>query len=373
MPTLATMEAAQSKLEAGELDVAFNADGCLRIRQTLDASGKQLTEELLYNGKVVEKQDRSKMPGEFKVWVDNDLDGTWDWDHVATKGASITEEVIVQNSYLKGKVTRRLTLTRTSDTEVDVLVEMPDENGDLTTRRQFTGYIWEPVKPMINGPTPGTNPGDCDAAQAAQITSTFEKIVQDGVECMKKMNPQEAFRIARAARRGVNLSCANLNQGELARNNLWDLMFGGTVTDIQIDPTQLFAYGNMQNILFHELLHSVFGSHPDAIVGGGNAAIAELIQVRDRTYACAATCFGPVPNGKATKCHCAACIGGDMCDPRCSSFDDCAPKWPSQCTCKANATKTYNTFAECLVGCPSGLSCFACIWCCTDPLDFSCK
>jgi hypothetical protein len=104
-----------------------------------------------------------------------------------------------------------------------------------------------------------------------------------------------------------------------------------------------------QDVLFHELLHTYLGAHETTNVGDSSHA-----SVRDPVYACAALCFEPMP----TKCQCAACLGTNICDPRCAQYADCDPNQGAQCDCVTNHS-WYDTLTACTVDCPSGIVCFA--------------
>lgn len=355
--TVATIEAAEPGLTAGMDDVALSADGTVRYRRRREG-GRTVHEEIVVNGRVVESVDQ--MDTQTIELRDKENDGVLEWRLTVTRGATPDANQAVIEVDPTGMFTapaHRETYTPMGTDAVEVVIEDDDGSGSLSETRRYTTTPDQPTA-VITPPESG-GPGGCSDAQAAQLASQLRDAIDSGIACSQRMGLNDlANAVSRAATgRGFSLTCGYLPGSTTAMANPFDGWFGDWTSgplNIRIDPSKFFALTVHprigQEVLWHEVMHLMRGSHDSADIADESMALET-----DPFYACSALCFRPT----ATKCECAACLHTSVCDPRCAGFAECMnPQVRSLCLCSSRMM-WYSTPTECRTACPSGIACFA--------------
>lgn len=348
--TFALASAAHDTIAAGGTDAPLSEDGCVHLR--ISRAGDEVTDELVYGTAVVQRfvGTPAAMHGE----ADRDRDGVFEWTIDVAYLPADAQMAVIEDHDAAGNVLRRATYTM-NGSDVHQLVEVDDGSGTLVTDEE--GDVPASQEDAIMGPAAGTGAGACTAEQAAQIRMDMQGAISSGADCAARMgmNDVRDLLARTVAAQGIQIQCGS-RPGSCAEVDFWSVLVnragvGGPIV-ITVDPTTYFdpaACGNRQEILLHELLHVLYGSH-----SGYDDPSQPESRVHDRVYACAALCEQAMP----TRCQCASCLRTNVCDPRCAGFADCNPDLGAQCRCFARP-RWYPTYAQCTVGCPSGIACFA--------------
>jgi PKD repeat protein len=359
------LAAARAAINAGGTDIALNSDGCIRLLLTRDNSTAIKKAQIVYAGQVFEESDLSNMPAEGIVKKDFDLDGFFEFELTAANSATITEQMAVLISYNTGSshyILERVTLSRTEENSVHIVVEVDDGSGTgtLIIQSEYDEAMWGSASRSRNslnflgwGEITVTN---CTAAQESQIRTAMDQVLGQGAQCMDNFASAGAFRMGNAFLGGINISCGTPATNSLISpdscmvNSVFDFILTGRTT-ILVNTDNTFVdpkCSNLNNLLLHEMMHSAFSNGPlEYLQWGRHSDESENAELNDRVYACAATCFGPKNGGIATKCNCAVCNQSNKCAPECAGYAECSA---ASCPCDS---KNYPDEATCNVVCPS--------------------
>jgi hypothetical protein len=360
--TVTSLDAARLAILGGANDVPLSPQGCVRYQRVHNTQGQITSETISYGAKP--GLTWSHLPTRTEINMDADLDGCPEWRAVITRGATINDrkvEIVELNSPT-GNIRSRKTFTQTNDV-VHVQQEESDASGQLRLVAKYDTGL---------SVSAGTSPGAAPAAGPCSSSDCIESILQDklrralddGLQCLHKNKVFDLEMQVTAAyfRLPIKVRCANLDAAKDA-STITPFPFPlDLFPNVNIDVNQNRFCGlseqEQRGILFHELMHLVIPDHdPDQ-----ERDIGKRESV-DRLYGCQSMCFNP-PNN-VTQCACASCLGTTKCDGRCDKalgFLDCSDDFGAWCPCPARL-KWYPSCTDCLVGCPSGLACFAFSFC----------
>lgn len=199
---------------------------------------------------------------------------------------------------------------------------------------------------------------DC-SMHGANVLDAFVKGLEKGVECIAQLDDVFADQIrTRIVRGSFRIICSNMQgTGQLARVSIPSILLNTFSprfrTDILFDPSTDSTH--WEGVMFHELLHVVFGWS-----GGHKFMPNGQPEASDRVYGCHYYCFDDAGETRAAK-HCRACLDVDEEDPRCKEQEE-----PTDCLyeCSCPSGKGYySELSECLSSCQAGLSCVGGIVC----------
>jgi len=364
--TSSSLETARTALEAGATAVSLSPAGCVTYSRIM--SGTMVThEELTVSDWTMEIWDHTA--NESLGMRDADLDGFFEWRSTVDRGPSVTDGFIITSIYSPTTTyqVRRETYERLSEEIMDVLWEEDTGDGFIavgdfetsatdsysqTLPSSFTLAQSEPLDQA-------TSAGACSSDQLNLILQRMAEGVQQGISCMYGHGrPDLAAKIAHNyATRKFLISCESCPAQ--AQITVWP----DPTMPVVLTLCEGFFNGDanwQRSTLFHELEHLSEPPHDPTIEDQAGDAVWEV----DPVYACESMCFNPT----ATKCSCATCLKAKACDSRCSTLKACNPQMGAKCLCP-DRKKWYDTFAQCAVDCPSGISCW---WATCKNYDVSC-
>jgi hypothetical protein len=360
--TSESLEAAHAALEAGANEVNLSPGGCLTYRRTLE-NGVATFEELSANGKPVFQIRRQGSTETYDR--DGDQDGFFEL-RVTRTTASNPDTVIVAETLSPAtqQVVRRERRTKTNSTSVVRVVIDQDSGHGL---RRSAEYDATPES-YASARAVAADTRTCTSDELSRAKDLLKQCMDNGPPCLDRHGLTGLGAELRYFHsQGVKFNCTDDSNSATAQAT--DApetgIFEGSPT-ILINPFKLEKnlgtdFGRAGTIC-HELMHySALGLHNPADLRSPRSR--EL----DPVSACETICFNPPDI--ATKCHCATCLGTDICDPRCQPYMDCNPDMGARCPCFWNQ-QWYPTLSECLADCPSGLLCFGYSYC--EHLDVSC-
>jgi hypothetical protein len=357
-----SLEAARAALEAGANEVNLSPGGCLTYRRTLE-NGVATFEELSANGKPVFRITRQQNTENYMR--DGDQDGFFEVQATRTTGSNPNTLLVAETlSPATQQVVRRERRTKATSTAVVRVVIDHDSGSGL---RRSAEYDATPES-YASAPAIAADSRACTSDELSKAKDLLKQCMDNGPPCLDRHGLTGLGAELRYFNsQGVKFNCTDDSNSATAEAT--DApekgIFEGSPT-ILINPFKLEKnlgtdFGRAGTIC-HELMHySALGLHNPA----------DLLSPRSRELdpvsACETICFNPPDI--ATKCHCATCLGTDICDPRCSPYLDCDPDMGARCPCFWNQ-KWYPKLSECLADCPSGLLCFGFSFC--EHLDVSC-
>jgi hypothetical protein len=375
LPTADSLDAARAALHGGANEVALSPGGCVRYRRTF--SNSNLThEEMTFQGKTALVWDH--ITAQSKGQMDADLDGFFEWQATVVPGASIADSrrEIVEYAPSTHALTRRETYTRQGEQFIHVVQEEADSAGSLSKVREFDARRYQPAAAMDpSSGGGGTSP--CSAAQEALIRNLLREAMNIGLVCLhryKALDKEKRLTWAYATR-DVTVLCTSDPDAPVAMNDVvdWFADYQNITIIINWPKFGPMPVDDQREVLFHEILHEL-GLHDYNLITTPDPNVANRLTEIDPTHACDTLCFGMlvVPHVIITKCHCATCLGTNICDPRCKDLADCNPELAAKCPCKvgSHAGQYFSTCKECMAKCPSGLGCFFINHC--DLFDVSC-
>lgn len=352
--TSCAIDALQAKYRSGATEIDFDCDG--KVDWKLVRDGANVTKETIDfdgDGKVDYEVDRGANPQ--RIRIDANFDGKWDLVIERKPGETTGTFDFVELSdptFRTGTLSyrRRYTLPATTGGKVEVVEE--SLNGDTWEEVRTTTSTWPSRK--IDA-TIGGAAGACSDSDKGKIEKALED-VEKSIDCLGGYDKSMARRAKwMLAVNDVSIFCKAEGPGEskfcASANNAHEACPFGFCSEmtIQVTPEGLSApgCGPLSSTLFHELMHYVAGLHR---VDDGSA------DKNDPVYGCERLCGA----GEATPENCAACLQTSTGDPRCVKAGgkprECKQEIAGRCNCESRP-KTYPTYTECTVECPSGLGC----------------
>lgn len=350
--TSCAIDALQAKYKSGAVEIDFDCDG--KVDWKLVREGGKVTKESIdFNGDGKDDYvvDRGSTPQVIRV--DANFDGKWDLviERKAGSTAGTFDFVeLTDPTFRTGTLSyrRRYTLPAA---KVTVVEESLATDGTWQEERTTTSN-W-PVRKI--DATIGGSAGACSDGDKAKIEKALED-VEKSIDCLGGYDKSMARRAKwMLAVNDVSIFCKAEGAGEskfcASANNAHEACPFGFCTEmtIQVTPDGLNnpACGALSSTLFHELMHYVAGLHR---VDDGSA------DKNDPVYGCERLCGA----NEATPENCAACLQTSTGDPRCVKAGgkprECKQEIAGRCNCESRQ-KTYPTYTQCTVECPSGLGC----------------
>lgn len=371
--TWASIEVAQAALAAGADEVALTPGGCMRYRRVL-SGGFVISETISVRGMPTLRFEHTA--AQSTGWQDTDLDGFFEWQIAATRGATVDDDRVEITDFSPSTrlPTDRKTYTRTGDV-IHVLIEQADGSGVLRPVASYDQDLWvETLAPRlaldgerisVSSPTAPCSATDCSDAV---LQRKLQDAVDQGLQCLhgKKAYDLERRLTAHLFRSGIRLRCAAIpphpSGEDVLAHTLTPLPFPLDLNPHALIEVNRNAFCDLTlarqlATLFHEFMHLENHDHDP------NKEISSNREDVDQPYACARLCFGPPSD--VTQCACATCLGTTKCDSRCDrslGFQACSDDFGAWCPCPTRL-RWYRTCAECLSGCPSGLACFGFHYC----------
>jgi hypothetical protein len=374
-----TMDAALAALQGGASDVALGTTGCFRYQRQVTA-GRVVSETYTAGGKTQVAWQHGDTQSQ--ATLDGDLDGFAEWRAVVTRGAQVNDQSVRVDEYSAASksVVRRTTYQRQSDV-LHVAIEQADNSGTLRPFRTYdTSLRWAQAdaRAFANPSFSAAAQSGCSAQDYNLIKQRLAEAYERGVKCLQDNGAAGlAATIKSYWANTIQIVCEPLDL--IAYMQVWeswiDRLSGLHPNEarLHIDPVRFRHLDDnpahptpdaQRMLLMHELGH-LSGPHDTDVQNNTPPdAFGEL----DQPESCAQMCFND-PHF-ATKCHCARCLGTDMCDKRCDPFRPCLHEKSAFCRCLFRK-KWYPTHTQCEEECPSGPACFASTPC--QVFDYSCK
>jgi hypothetical protein len=376
------MDAALAALQGGASDVPLGTTGCFRYQRQV-TQGRVTSETFTAGGKpqlVWQHSDRQS-----QATLDGDVDGFAEWRAVVTRGAQVSDQSIRIDEYssVSKSITRRTTYTREADV-LHVTLEQADDSGTLQQLRTYDAPLrW----PHSDGAllanelvfTPAKQSG-CSTQDYNLIKQRLAEAFEQGVRCLDEKGAKSLATLIRSFwANTILIECEPLEKVIAfmeAYESLIDRLRGlhPNQARLHIDPDKFRRLGGdaehptpdtQRGLLMHELGHIAAGPHDGDLQ---DKVPTQPFTELDLAESCAQVCFvGP---HFATRCHCAKCLGTDMCDERCQPFRPCFSQKSAICRCPTRK-KWYPTDTECEEDCPHGFACFGFTRC--EVFDYSCR
>lgn len=347
---LALLVSVREAYERGDERIDIDGDGEMEYRREVSADGMLQIEEVDVDGDNVPELLWDYTGSTLLYRVDFNQDGIAEFRREVIPDPEVPQAFTVINTEdTSGDWIPDYRMTYSIDPGIDT-VEVHHESDDdqdgqftslgrTTTHREAQSWSYE-----FHAGTEGV----CGDEQKARVGEAFSKAFSQGWLCLSRIDMRLGYEfMLLMARSTFYIKCLPLPAGCGSMDTrYWPLpWYGELEPPIYLDPKAFTGEcGTLEKVLFHELLHYLFGPHP-YIEGFPNPG--------DRVSNCAETCFG-----NADSQTCAACAGKRNGYSACSDYlyKPCIGNVPTYCRCDG---KVYSSAAACGSLCPVSLGCFA--------------
>jgi hypothetical protein len=329
-PTEASLVAARAALAAGAAVVDLSPGGCMRVERAggverTTVAGTVVAELVTTASGATGRRDDDR-DGYFEATFEIGADGSeFRWRDPATRA-------------LKRRETRKR-----DGALVHVVIE---EDGEVVQQYK-TGEHSASVARLA------ADPGFCGPALDAKFNDLMMKAVSRTTKCLEQRGLGDVANEMLHAALHSTIVCGPRPGAYAAAIDAGDGARSGRI-QIDVDANAGRPVDDVIETLAHELLHyTSLGLHDAAHTGNDDSRMEE----GDRVYACSILCAGGATS-LPTRCHCATCLGSDVCDERCKQDIPCSnPDMGAICPCLLR-NKWYPTYRDCVEDCSSGLICF---------------
>lgn len=342
LPTSESLTAAWAALAGGATKVSLSPGGCVAYERTL--SQGTLTREYLY-------RDSRLWSSIIHTATTTNIDYYNETGTARVQVVQIRRDAVPNNQWMVYQfydanqvLEERITYTRENDV-LHVKRERRDANGQMVVWVTFDVPV--PGAPTAPALSPlglqaleGISYENCSTDDRNLINPEILPTLMKGLLCLNSKGLYDALGPLQYYMGGGLKIVCDSTMNLIGQADWW--MPGGfpgptTGMTIKINPTK-FGNAAKQQLLFHEMLHFAFGEHNGHLQ---KSLPSEDFIRRDRGESCANLCFNPL----ADKCHCATCLGRDVCDSACAGLRDCTSPDDSTCCNQTGVTRCKGTNA----------------------------